>query len=148
MNFIRLYYFTNRLSSGILYKIQIPVAVSTRFPDIRHGSLCQKGGICLKYIGLLAAFAVGASLSYLGYRWLKTVMKRNQRRYPLVMWLRTVVSVIYLVALFALGQYTALDLPFLLIGGALGVTLPTFCFTVMLLKHPAETGGGKENDHG
>lgn len=88
---------------------------------------------------LLAAFLGGTALSVLGYCLARLALKRNEKQYPLVSVVRQLFSVVYLAALFLIGRKPPLHLYSLLIGGALGLTVPALFLTVKLLKMTKET---------
>lgn len=96
----------------------------------------------------IGAFAVGALLSFVNYRLSAFALKRASRQLAGLFMVRQVINVGYLLLLFLIGVKTELGVAALLIGGALGVTLPSFLFTVMLLRDKAPESGGKENPNG
>ena len=98
----------------------------------------------VRYLAAIPAAAVGAFLAFLGFLLARRVLRRTPARYPLVSPVRQVLSIGYLAALFLLGERTSLDLYALIIGGALGVTVPSAFFTVQLLKETNQTKSGKE----
>ena len=61
---------------------------------------------------------------------------------------RQAVQVVYLVILFLFGRHTPWDAIWLLVGGALGVTLPMFWFTYRLVKLNNSLHGKEESTDG
>ena len=80
----------------------------------------------------LIAFTVGVGVAFLCYLVSRLFIKKRSAFYTASTVIRQVVCVCFLVALFFVGQKTSLDSKLLLIGGALGVTLPSFFFTSRL----------------
>ena len=94
----------------------------------------------MSILPLAAAFFGGTVLAVLGYLLARQVLKRRERAYPLVSVVRQIFSVGYLAALFLIGRRTDWNLYSLLIGGALGLTVPALILTVRLLKTADKTG--------
>ena len=92
----------------------------------------------------LAAFAAGFAETYLNYRLSRAAMESD--RGALIFPLRTLVTALFITALFLLGCYTGLDLSALMIGGALGCTVGLIVFTLVLNKEvkSGEGDNGKE----
>ena len=85
-------------------------------------------------VGAAIAFAVGAFISFCNYRLSEYFLKNKPEGFSLVSLIRQAVQVLYLVILFFSASYLPWDRTFVLIGGALGITLPMLLFTVKLLK--------------
>lgn len=100
----------------------------------------------MDYLMGAAAFVVGAVLSYINYRIAKVLMPQNKLAAASL--IRQVLSIGYLVGLYFIGQATDINLWALMIGGALGITLPLLVFTVLLVKKPSKPASGKEESDG
>lgn len=81
-----------------------------------------------------AAFAVGTLVCLLNYFISRGVMLKNPSNYALCTVIRQILSVGLLIACYVIGQKTELNTVALLVGAALGVTLPSFYFTHKLLE--------------
>ncbi len=101
----------------------------------------------MKALLFAGAFFGGAILSFLCYLLAKWVLKHRDKYYFAVSMLRQLIGVAYLAALFFLGRGKD-GLYLLLLGGALGITLPALFLTARLLKIPAETAGERKDDNG
>lgn len=86
------------------------------------------------FIGAAAAFAAGVLISFCNYKISQYFLKKRPDRLSLASVLRQPIQVLYIVALFFGAKYTPWDKTFVLIGGALGITLPMLIFTSRLLK--------------
>ena len=91
----------------------------------------------------LAAFIGGGLVSWANYLLLQSLMKRNaEKGISLISPIRTLLSVVYLLILYLIGQRTELSVTALLIGGALGLTVLLTFFTLRLTR--GMRGQGKE----
>lgn len=100
----------------------------------------------MKIVWLIAAFLGGTLLSVACYFLAKWVLRHRAGQYAAVSAVRQVLGVGYLAALFFLGRNGAY-LPWLLIGGALGVTAPALLLTVKLVRVSDEKKQeGEDND--
>lgn len=95
-----------------------------------------------------AAFLVGTALAYLNYRISKAMLRRKNSPLGTVSLVRQAVNVAFIFGLYFLGTRTALDEWALLIGGALGMTIPSFFFTPLLVKKAPSDGSGKGDEGG
>ena len=86
------------------------------------------------WVGALLAFAAGAGIATLNYLLSKYMLKKYPAQYAWTSIIRQILQVLYLVLLFAFGNRTPWDRIWLLLGGALGITGPMFCFTARLLR--------------
>lgn len=99
--------------------------------------------------GGLLAFAVGFAVSLVNYLISRAVIRNKPVLITAASVVRQIFAVGYLVLLYFLAPRLAWGLPALLIGGALGVTLPMLYFTFLLLRElrPSENNiEGKEDD--
>lgn len=85
-------------------------------------------------IGAVGAFLIGAFICFGNFKLSEYFLKHRPEKFSLVSVLRQVIQVAYILILFFTAKYTPWDRTFVLIGGALGVTLPMFLFTYKLLK--------------
>lgn len=100
------------------------------------GFACEKKVIVIgtNFFGGLLAFCIGAAIAAGNYAFSRYILKRHASKYAGLQIVRQLVQVGYLVLLFALGGRTPWDTVWLLVGGALGVTLPMLWFTYRLVK--------------
>ena len=83
----------------------------------------------------LAAFVGGALISWVNFLLLRQLMKsKGDTGIGLASPVRTIVSVAYLLILYLIGKRTELNAAALLIGGALGLTVTLFLFTLRLTR--------------
>lgn len=103
-------------------------------------------------IGAVIAFVLGAAISFLNYKLSGYFLKTKPEKFSSVSFIRQAVQVLYIVLLFFAAKYTPWDRTYLLIGGALGITLPMFFFTFRLLgenkKNTSDIKEGKEDSDG
>lgn len=85
-------------------------------------------------VGAVAAFAVGAVICFGNFKLSEFFLKKHKDRFKYVSFIRQFIQVLYILVLFFVAPYTPWDRTFLLIGAALGITLPMFPFTYKLLK--------------
>lgn len=104
----------------------------------------------MKFLLFIAAFALGALLAFVGFLIAKKTILKENGNLPAVSVIRQLLNVAYLVVLFFVAQKTGWDLYALLIGGALGVTVPSFLLTARLVRHihNEKTPEEKEDDNG
>ncbi len=86
------------------------------------------------FIGAALAFIVGAVICFGNFKLSEYFLKNKQDKFSYISVIRQAVQVVYILILFFTAKYTPWDRTFVLVGGALGVTLPMFIFTYRLLK--------------
>ncbi|MBO5231717.1 MAG: hypothetical protein J6B88_03745 [Clostridia bacterium] len=86
------------------------------------------------FIGAIIAFLLGLAISAVNYAISKYVLKYHTSKYPFLQLIRTSLQVGYLVVLYFCGEFTPWKTVWLLVGGALGITLPMLFFTYRLVK--------------
>lgn len=85
-------------------------------------------------IGAAVAAAVGFLIAFINYTFSKKVLVNTPDRFPVTFVVRQFLQVAYLVVVYIIGSKTAVaDLMYLLIGAAVGMTIPTIFFTKKLL---------------
>ena len=87
-----------------------------------------------EWVGGILAFGLGVCLSAASYAFARFVLKKHPQRYLSAQVVRQLVTILFVVALFALGEYTPWGRKPLLVGGVLGVTLPMIWFTYRLVR--------------
>ena len=85
-------------------------------------------------IGAALTLALGILIAYLNYLLSAYMLKKHPQSYPSSMALRQIVQVLYFVAVFFVGEKSKADVVYLLIGAAVGITVPMFYFTSKLVK--------------
>ncbi len=85
-------------------------------------------------IGAAVAFAIGLLLAYLGYRICAYTIKKRPEFYTFASIFRQTLQILYFVAVYFLGEKSGADVVYLLVGAAVGITLPMFYFTSKLVK--------------
>lgn len=85
-------------------------------------------------IGAALTLALGILIAYLNYLLSAYMLKKHPQSYPSSMALRQIVQVLYFVAVFFVGEKSEADVVYLLIGAAVGITVPMFYFTSKLVK--------------
>ena len=86
------------------------------------------------FIGAIIAFLIGLAISAVNSAISKYVLKYHTSKYPFLQLIRTPLQVGYLVVLYFCGEFTPWKTVWLLVGGALGITLPMLFFTYRLVK--------------
>lgn len=101
-------------------------------------------------VGMLAAFLIGAALSYVNYLLTTKAAKTSSGQLAGISLLRQFINIGYLALVFFLAPYTPWDRIWLLVGAVLGVTLPMFLFTFLLLRRLKQqsVGGDGEDTKG
>ena len=84
--------------------------------------------------GAVVAFLIGSLIATTNYALSKYMLKNKPNFFATTHILRQFLVVAYLVVIYIFGGYTPYNITWLLIGGCLGVTLPTFYFTYKLVK--------------
>lgn len=84
--------------------------------------------------GAVITALIGVVISFLNYLISKQVLLKNPQKYSFTTIMRQVLQVLFLVAVYFIGQKTRFDIFYLLIGAALGITIPMFYFTGKLVK--------------
>ena len=95
-----------------------------------------------------AAFFGGAVLAYLNYLISKAFLRRPKGGLTLPTLLRQTISIGYLAALYLLAEPLGWNPWALLIGGALGVTIPSLILTALMLRQPQQKDSEKRDDNG
>lgn len=91
-------------------------------------------GLKANLIGAAVTLALGILIAFLNYLLSAYMLKKHPQSYPSSMAVRQIVQVLYFVAVFFIGEKTPADVIYLLIGAAVGITLPMFYFTGKLVK--------------
>lgn len=86
------------------------------------------------FFGAALAFGAGVAVAALNHLLSCFILKKAPAQYGAGTVLRQLIHIGFLCALYFLGGYTHWDRLYLLVGGALGVTLPMIWFTSRLLK--------------
>lgn len=85
-------------------------------------------------VGAAIAFLAGVAVSALNYLLSKRVLQRAPEKYASMTVARQMIQVLYLVAVFFVGERISVSVIWLLVGAALGVTVPSFYFTMRLVR--------------
>lgn len=85
-------------------------------------------------IGAAITFSVGILIAFLSYLFSSHTIKKKPEHYPSTTIIRQIIQVLYFVAVYFVGEKTELNIIYLLVGAALGITLPMFYFTNKLVK--------------
>ena len=101
-------------------------------------------------VGFLVSFLIGTALSYANYRLTAKAAKNPSDKFAAVSLLRQFFNIGYLALVFFLAPYTPWDRVWMLVGAVLGVTLPMFVFTFLLLRQVKRQriGGDGEDTKG
>ena len=99
-------------------------------------------------IGAILAFGIGVLIAAVNYKFSQYVLKKHTSQYAIMQIVRQLLQITYLIVLFVAGKYTPWDSGWLLVGGALGITLPMFWFTYRLLKLNDSLSGKEESSNG
>ena len=89
----------------------------------------------LNIIGAVVAAVIGVSIAFLNYFISKTVIKKAPDKYSLVTVARQVIQVGFLAIVYFVGaKMQNINIVYLLVGAALGMTVPMVYFTKKLLS--------------
>ena len=105
----------------------------------------------MKYVLPVLAFLCGAGIAYLNYILIRKAVKAGGESAAfsgLSVALRAVLNIGFLVGLYFLAVKGGFNLFALLLGGALGLTIPSFLFTSVLmkqLKNDSQAGTDENN---
>lgn len=99
-------------------------------------------------IGAVLCFALGIVVASVSYAVSRAILKKCPEKYASYQIVRQILQVGYLILLFAFGGYTPWDSTYLLVGGALGITLPMIWFTYRLVKLNSSSQGKEERSDG
>ena len=97
-------------------------------------------------IGLLLTFIVGMAISYANYLLTAKAAKNPSEKFAAVSLLRQFFNIGYLALVFFLAPYTPWDRVWMLVGAVLGVTLPMFVFTFLLLRQVKQQKAGRDGE--
>ncbi len=97
------------------------------------------------FVGGALAFAAGAVIAVSNYLITQKILKSKNGSLGAVSIIRQTVNIGYFVLLYFLAEYLPWDTFPLLIGGALGITLPMLILTPMLMKK-AQSANRSEKD--
>jgi len=86
------------------------------------------------FIGALIAFLIGFIISAVNYAISKYILKKHTSKYPYLQFIRLPLQIGYLVVLYFCRGFVPCSVNWLLIGGAMGITIPSFFFTYKLVK--------------
>lgn len=86
------------------------------------------------FVGAVLSFALGVLICFGNFKLSEYFLKNHREKFHSVSFIRQLVQVAYILILFFVAPYTPWDRTFVLVGAALGVTLPMFLFTYKLLK--------------
>lgn len=98
--------------------------------------------------GAILAFGVGVLIAAVNYKFSQYILKKRPTQYAIMQIGRQWLQIAYLIVLLVAGKYIPWDRGWLLVGGALGVTLPMFWFTYRLVKLNHTLSGEEERDNG
>ena len=96
-------------------------------------------------IGAAVCFAIGIGIAFLNFAISKHTLKTNLDKIALTTVLRTFISVSFLGLVCLASKLLGRDITFMLIGAALGATLPTPLLTKSLLNYSNELAKNKES---
>ncbi len=103
-------------------------------------------------IGAVSAFLAGTLICFGNYKLSEYFIRHKPEKYSLVSILTQFIRVSYFLLLYFTADYTPWSKMYILIGGALGVTLPMLLFTHRLIKVNKEGSADKkekeESDNG
>ncbi|MBQ8868992.1 MAG: hypothetical protein IJ027_04670 [Oscillospiraceae bacterium] len=85
-------------------------------------------------IGAAITLALGVLIAVGNYFLSAYMLKKRPEAYASTTVLRQMIQVLYLVAVLLIGEKTPADVIYLLIGAAVGITVPMFYFTGKLVK--------------
>lgn len=95
----------------------------------------------------LLSFVGGALISLLNYNLSKYLLKHKPGLYTIFSVVRQLLNIGYLIILYFVAPIISIDSLPLLVGGVLGVTLPTIFFTFKLVKLSSSLPDGKTPDN-
>jgi len=93
--------------------------------------------------GILITLTIGAALAYVNYILTKKAASKSSGALSAVPVLRMVLNVGYLAAVYFIAPLTPWDTVWMLLGAVVGITVPMFIFTFMLL---GQLNGEKKQD--
>lgn len=99
-------------------------------------------------VSALVACAAGCVISFAEFLLSKYFLLKKEKYFSSVTIIRQFLSIAFLVALYFIGQKTSLNAMYLLVGGAIGITVPSFIFTARLVKANSEASKKKEDENG
>ncbi len=99
----------------------------------------------MRILLFIIPFVIGCLLALSNYMISNYFYKKKPDSYVVASVLRQIISVSYLVLLYLISMKLKLNISFVLIGGALGVTLPSFFLTARLLSNKKDK---KEDKNG
>lgn len=98
-------------------------------------------------VGAAMTAALGIGVACLNYFVSKYMLLHSPDKFIYSTVVRTLVVVLLLVGIYFVGDNTPCDVTWLLVGAALGATLPSFFFTSKLLKLNQRLSADKKNEN-
>lgn len=86
-------------------------------------------------VGVMISLFLGVTVSFINYKISKNMLKRNPKALSYLLTLRQTIDIVFLIILYAVSGFTPWNGVHLVIGGAVGATVPTFFFTYALLRY-------------
>lgn len=96
------------------------------------------------FFGAVLAFLAGAVISYINYRISLLVLRKKPDAVAASSVARQFLNIAYFAAVYFITPYTPWDMIPLLVGAALGVTIPMFYFTYLLLRVSGNKSAGNK----
>ena len=100
------------------------------------------------FVGAIVAFIIGFVISAANFAVSKYFLKKHTAKYPYLQFVRLPLMIGYIAVLYFCDGFTPWSVDWLLIGGALGITLPMFFFTYRLVKINDALGGKEDKSDG
>ena len=88
----------------------------------------------INLLGAVLAFLIGVGISAINFAISKYFVKHKPEHFAAVQLVRQPIQIAYLLLIYFFAAYTPFDRLWLLVGGALGITVPMLFFTVKLVK--------------
>ena len=95
-------------------------------------------------VGLSVSAILGVGVAYLNFCISKYMLRNCPDKFAYSTVIRTLICVIFFGLVCLIGKATPCNLTFLLVGAALGATLPTLFFTKSLLNYSKELSSARE----
>ena len=102
----------------------------------------------MNFIGAVLAFGLGAVISAVNYGLSRFVLRKRSDLLTVIQMVRQLLQIGYIIVLYLFGDQTPWDKLWLLVGGCLGMTVPSIWFTYRLVKSNDSSQGKEEGDNG
>ena len=102
----------------------------------------------MSYLPSVITFLLGTAIAYMNYRITLKILEKDANKAVGFVVTRQIINFAYLAAVFFIGRKLADNVNPMLIGAAVGLTVPAFIFTLSISKKMKETAADGNSETG